>query len=79
MAMFAGTWYIWFAGMLLAYVYVLVKNIQIFVSILNDDRETFEFSIYGRIRDYGLAIALSLVFLVLLIISGITELVIRVC
>lgn len=79
MAMFEGTWYIWFAGMLLSYVYVLVKNIQIFVSILNDDRETFEFSIYGRIRDYGLAIALSLVFLVLLIISGITELVIRVC
>ena len=72
----ASSWYIWLIGMFVCYGYAMVKDMQIFVSILRDNRDTFELSIYRRIRDYGVALGLSIFFLILLIVSGITNLII---
>ena len=75
MELFANIWYIWLLAWIICFGFAIFKDFQIINSILKDDHFSFELTIYRRIKNYGISLVLSLVFLALLIISGIANLI----
>ena len=74
----ADLWIIWLIGFFCAILYCILMYLKIFLSILRDDNQTFDLGIYRRLWDYGIGFILIFVFLILLIISGIGNIVITV-
>ncbi len=71
----ANIWLIWLLGVLVAIVYSGVMYSRIFLSIIKDNNTAFDLKIYRRLWDYGIGIALVFIFGVLLIISGIANII----
>ncbi|GEM_PF-3171178 len=76
MQTFASIWFIWLIAILACFAYAMIKDWQIFLSIVRDDRETFNSTIYRRMWKYGLGLTLAVIFLVMLIASGIANLIV---
>lgn len=74
----ADLWIIWLLGFLVAILYCVLMYAKIFLSIIRDDDQAFDLGIYRRLWDYGIGFILVFVFFVLLIISGIANIVVAV-